>query len=170
MSTQVRTKPISEIFLEISRIRTKQGRIDALRHNASPLMQYIVQGAYHPNVVWVLPRGVPPFKPTNQPFDADGVLFNKVEELAIFCYGYQPDIDLEKRKKKFIDLLETVNYNDAILLCHVKDKTINYPFLTYNLFREAFPAWLPEIDEKSWIVDKAAGVEKSVPLDPEANE
>ena len=29
-------------------------------------------------------------------------------------------------------------------MCNVKDKKINYPFLTYSFFYEAFPGWLPE--------------------------
>src|SRR5271166_2683053 len=96
-------KAISEVFKEASQIRTKQGRIDYLRANQSPLMQYMIQGAYHPAVIWLLPRGIPPFRQNRMTIEAPAILHAKIRELEKFCKGGGQDmiydrIDETKRK------------------------------------------------------------------------
>jgi hypothetical protein len=141
-----RVKMISEIFQTASEMKTKKERIDFLRANESNLMQYVVQGAYHPGVKWLLPKGEPPYKPASE-IDTYGTFHQEFHKLYLFCDGANTNLTKAKREKLFIDLLSVLHPQDAKLLCAVKDKYIPYPFLTYALFRESFPNWLPEKGE-----------------------
>jgi hypothetical protein len=150
----VKVRTVSEVLAEVSKIRTKQGRIDALRANDSPLVRDVIRLAYHPNAVWLLPRGIPPYTPNQTPFDAFGILTKEVDRLRYFIFGMAPNQNTmppQKREKMFIDLLEMVHPDDARLLCAIKDKRINYPFLTYSLCQEAFPDVLPQRGPGSWL-------------------
>jgi hypothetical protein len=152
--SHVKTRTASEALAEVSKIRTKQGRIDALRANDSPLIRDVIRLAYHPNAIWLLPRGIPPYVPNQQPFDAFGILTKEVERLRYFIFGMTPlqnTVTPQKRERMFIDLLEMVHPDDARLLCAIKDKKINYPFLTYSLCQEAFPDVLPQRGPASWL-------------------
>jgi hypothetical protein len=154
--TNVKTRTVSEVLAEVSKIRTRQGRIDSLRANDSPLLRDIIRLAYHPNYIWLLPRGIPPYTPNPIPFDAFGILTKEEERLRYFIFGMSPNQNTMlqvKREKMFIDLLEMIHPEDARLLCAIKDKKINYPFLTYTLCQEAFAFTdlLPQRGPTSWL-------------------
>jgi hypothetical protein len=152
--SHVKISTVSELFLEASKIRTRQGRIDSLRKNNSPILRDMISLAYHPAYIWLLPKGVPPYTPNPMPYDAFGVLTKEVGRLKEFIFGASPNQNTmlpQKREKLFIDLLEMVHPDDARLLCHIKDKRIPYPFLTYSLCQEAFPDLLPERGPTSWL-------------------
>jgi hypothetical protein len=153
---QTKTRTVSEVLADVSKIRTRQGRIDALRANDSPLLRDIVRVAYHPAMIWLLPKGIPPYTPNPMPFDAFGILTKEEDRLREFIFGMSPNqntMPQKKREKLFIDLLEMVHPDDARLLCYVKDKRIPYPFLTYTLCQEAFAFTdlLPERGPNSWL-------------------
>ena len=145
-------KALSDTFEKASRIKTNEERIKFIRENASESMRFLVQCAYHPEVIWLLPRGIPPFRKPIEPLDLERALHNKVKEIKIFLKGGGYDgLDQEVRKDRFIAFLECLEPRDAILLCYIKDKNINYPNLTYSFFKEAFPNWLPDRNEKTWV-------------------
>ena len=92
---------------------------------------------------WLLPKGVPNFK-RSEPVGSEGAFMQEFNRLYLFCKGGNDNLKQFDRERLFINMLEKLHPDDAILLCHVKDKKINYSFLTYALFKEAFPDWLPE--------------------------
>jgi hypothetical protein len=135
--------PIHEVFKAASEIRIRKDRMQYLRDNASELMRYVVQGAYHPGVLWLLPKGVPNFKKA-EPIGAENAFHMEFNRLYLFCKGGADSLKQYDRERLFINMLEKLHPEDALLLCNVKDKKINYPFLTYNMFYDSFPGWLPE--------------------------
>ena len=146
---------ISEILLKASKIRIKKDRLEYIRNNASDALQWIVHCAYHPNAISMLPKGQPPF---NDCADTEtfGNLYHRIGELEMFFKGDKYDrMPDAQRQNLFISLLEAVHPDDARLLCKVKDKTIPYPFMTYGFLKEAFPTWLPDRNEKTWIIEGA---------------
>jgi hypothetical protein len=163
MSNHNKVRAVSEVLSEASKIRTKLGRIDYLRQNDSPLLRDIIRIAYHPNAFWLLPRGVPPYTPNRLPFDAFGILAREIDRVGQFIFGMSPNqnvVPVQKREKMFIDLLEMVHPDDARLLCAVKDKKINYPFLTYALCQEAFPDVIPQRGPDSWVEEDSGSKSK----------
>lgn len=137
-----RVKMIPEIFKKASLLPTHEERIQYIRENQNELMRYIVQGALHPGVEWLLPTGEPPHIP-GPTRDTEGILYKEFGRLYIFCKGGNPNLKQYQREKLFVDLLSLLHPEDARLLCAVKEKNIPYPYLNYEFFQEAFPDWLP---------------------------
>ena len=142
-------KPLFEIFKEVSELKLKKDRIDCLRFYKSPLMEFVAKAAYHPAVTWLLPKGKPPFKALEYNDEFGANLYNETSRLYLFfAFGGEPahkELKQFDRERLFISLLEKIHPADArILLIAKEERKIGYPFLTYNLFREAFPDWLPE--------------------------
>lgn len=152
--SHVKISTVSEVLAETSKIRTRQGRIEHLRKCVSPTLRDVISLAYHPSYIWLLPKGIPPYTPNPTPFDAFGILTKEIGRVTEFVFMASPNqntMTAQKREKLFIDLLEMVHPDDARLLCAVKDKKINYPFLTYSLCQEAFPDLLPARGPTSWL-------------------
>ena len=149
-----RIKPLFEIFKEVSEQRLKKDRIDALRFYKSPLMEYIVKAAYHPAVTWLLPPGKPPFKAMGNSDEFGANLYKEMDRLYLFfAFGGIPahhELKQFDRERLFISLLEKIHPEDARILLGAKDDhKIVYPFLTYALFKEAFPDWLPSLENNT---------------------
>jgi hypothetical protein len=101
-----------------------------------------------------LPEGDPPFKRTGVPLGlADTNLYKEMRRMYTWI---NPPENLNKIKKEtlFIQLLESINEKEAVLLCAVKDKDLTrlYPSMTYSFVSEAFPGLLPE--QKQVVVEK----------------
>ena len=151
------TSSISEILLKTSKIRIKKDRIDFIRKNSGDTLRWVVHCAYHPDAISMLPKGQPPFNECPD-LDSFGNLYHRVGELALFFKdnrGNNDKLPDKQRQNLFISFLEGIHPDDARLICHVKDKNIPYPFLTYGFFKEAFPDWLPDRNEKTWIIEGA---------------
>jgi hypothetical protein len=87
-----------------------------------------------------LPPGEPPFKK----FNTEGK--DKPEELRFmypkfrnFVKAASPNLNQFKRETVFIDLLESVHPEDAVLFCNAKDKNLKYKYITKTLVKAAFP-------------------------------
>jgi hypothetical protein len=147
-----RVTPVSEIFRACSTL-DRATQIAYLRNTQSEPMRWMVQGAFHPNVKWLIPPGEPPYQPAPQR-ENEGFLHANYKKLGMFCEG-GPELPQKKREAIFIQFLEALYPSDARMLLAVKDKTL--PFgLTYDLFKEAFPDWLPEhplVTEVKKVVD-----------------
>ena len=53
-----------------------------------------------------------------------------------------------RRESMFVELLERVDPNDAILILAVKDRKLSYKGLSYKLVKDTWPDLLPDIEEK----------------------
>lgn len=140
---------ISEILEKVSKIKKKEERIEELRKHAdNTALVQLLQWTYHPQAVWLLPEGVPPYK-KNQYLDQEGNLYSELRRMYLFLEGGNPDLTSTKREMLFIGLLETLAPADAELLCHIKDKKLPYKTITREIVAEAFPGILPAEEEKA---------------------
>ncbi len=80
-------KSLYEILEWIGKKRKTQEKIDALREHDSLAIRVILQGAFDPNVEWMLPPGEPPYKP-NDLVDQQHVLRKDIEKLRYFVKGF----------------------------------------------------------------------------------
>lgn len=119
------------------------------------VLRAFVECVFHPAVVFELPEGEPPFKKNTGPdyTFAGSSLFSVVstKKIRYFakCAGLiQNEV---KRQQVFIQVLESLHEKEAALFIMMKDKKITgYKYLKEDLFREAFPEWLPKVEaEKS---------------------
>lgn len=147
---------LPEILDAVSKAKTKDEKISLINkfrnknaeHNK--LMIDFVQSLYHPDVVYDLPEGRPPFE-TNYPDYtlAPNTLLKALSFAKYFVKGQASYIEkVSKREHIFIQQLESLYLKDAELLLMVKDKKLTgYKGVNEKLFREAIPGILPEKED-----------------------
>lgn len=135
-------RSISELLKRADDAPTKQEKIDVLRQIDSPAIRRIIELAYNPSYVWLLPKGKAPYKPSEFN-DQEGRLYGEIRRLYLFLEGGNPNLTTVRREFLFIQLLESVDPADAELLCSIKDGKLPYKSLTKNLIKEAYPGLLP---------------------------
>lgn len=143
----MKKKSVSEILSEASNFKKKEDRINFLRANDSHALRSMLQGAYDPGIIWLLPEGTPPFNKTQMP-DQQGMLYAQSKKLYLFVQGGNDNLRPLRREALFIEILEKLDPADADLLISVKDKKLPYPKITYDIVAEAFPGMLPPKEDK----------------------
>lgn len=139
---------IAEILENASKLTKKQDKIDYLRNNYNPGLGTIIKYALDPTIVWDLPPGEPPYKPSEFP-DTHGMLYTEVRRLYLFIKGGNPNLTPLKREALYIGLLESVHPADAKLLIAIKEKKLPYKGLTENLIKEAYPGLLTNEEQQA---------------------
>jgi hypothetical protein len=129
---------VAEILKKASEITDENQRIDWLRKNNSVALESMLRGAYDPKIIWLLPEGAPPYK-ANDLVDQQHRLYAEARKLYLFIEGGNPNLKQLRREALFIELLETVDPDDAKLLLAVKEKHIPYPGVTKEVVAKAFP-------------------------------
>jgi hypothetical protein len=129
---------VAEILKKASEITDENQRIEWLRQNNSVALESMLRGAYDPKIVWLLPEGAPPYK-TNDLVDQQHRLYTEARKLYLFIEGGNSNLKQLRREALFIELLETLDPEDAKLLLAVKEKHIPYPGVTKEVVTKAFP-------------------------------
>jgi hypothetical protein len=104
-------------------------------------MKIVLQYMFHPDVKFLLPEGDPPYRPSQ--FDNPGALFSEARRLYIFIEGGNPNLSQVKRENLFIDLLQTIDQDEAKLIVAMKDKKSPFKGLTKDVVVAAFPELFP---------------------------
>jgi len=129
---------VAEFLENVSKLKKREEKVAALRHNDSVVLRMIMQGAFDPNVKWALPPGVPPYTP-NTLVDQEHVFIRESRKIPYFIEGMHPNLKQIKRESLFIELLEQVSPKDALLLCSIKDKKLPVKGITKDIVLEALP-------------------------------
>ena len=135
-------KSVYKMLEEVSLKKTKKEKIAALQAISSPQLKTILGYTFDPNVVWLLPETAPPYKALNENQDQESALFSNITKLYLYVDGptaTQKNLKQSKRELLFIQLLESIDPNDAILLLSMKNKKLPFSGLTKKLVSEAFP-------------------------------
>ena len=132
-----------ETLEKIGKKRRTDEKVQALRQYDSVPLRIILQGAFDPNVQWMLPEGIPPYTP-NKLVDQEHVLIREAEKIRYFVKGFYDNLPQAKREMLFVEMLERVSEKDAVLLCSIKDKKLPFPGITAEQIIEALPGLLPE--------------------------
>jgi hypothetical protein len=136
-------KSISNILKQCAEQKTTADVVTALRENNHPIVRQILFYAFAPQVKFVLPEGAPPYTPCEF-LDQEGRLYTEMRKMYLFIEGGNPNLTRVKRETLFIQLLESISKEDAVLLIHVKDKKLPFKKITEKVVREAFPDLLPQ--------------------------
>lgn len=134
-------KGIAELLEEVSKIKKIDDRADALKNLASKeqAVAMVIEYIFNPNVKFDLPDGVPPYKPLPKESDVQNALYRDVRRLQYFIKDRYPQIKPLKRETMFIEMLESVDPDDAALLIAVKDKKSPYKGIDKKLIHKTFP-------------------------------
>jgi len=133
---------VSEILKRADELNLLQERRVFLLQHDSPALQTILKCVYDPNIKFLLPKGKAPYKPTE--FDRqEGRLYSEIRKMYLFVEGGNPNLTQIKREQIFVDLLESIDRQDAELLVAVKDKKLPYKNITRNLVEKTYPGLIP---------------------------
>jgi len=97
---------------------------------------------YNPNVKWLLPEGDPPYKPLDSSTDMQGRLESELRRFHLFIEGNtdtQRNLKQTRREALFIDLLESIDPDDAKLVLGMKNGKLPYKGITKKMVAETFP-------------------------------
>lgn len=146
-----RRKLPHEVFDLLEQTSSVDDRVKILRENGTGEIQTILQGAFHPTVVFDLPAGAPPYTPDPSPPGLQPTPLHKQIPFLLNCVKGKGKFDEAdpytklKRERTFIKLLEIAHAKDALILIAMKDKKLSkmYPSLNLSLVRKAFPDLIP---------------------------
>jgi hypothetical protein len=136
------TTGLAEILKAASEQPTKAERVAYLKANQSPALKKILGFAYDPVIEWLLPETSPPYTPLPKESDAQNVLFADIRKLNIFVnHNDYTSLTPLKRESQYIQLLESVDPDDAKLLIALKNRRMpgDASNITKEVVIEAFP-------------------------------
>lgn len=140
-------KSVYEFLSAVSKLKKKEEKVNALRNNDTFPVRTVLQAVYDPRIKFLLPEGIPPYKPSEL-VDQENVFVKECRKLVYFIEGPYPGLNQNKREMMFIELLETVDKNDALLLVSIKDKQLPFKGITEDVVREAYPNLLLQENRK----------------------
>lgn len=65
-----------------------------------------------------LPDTPPPYQPSEYP-DSQGMLYKELRKMKYFLKGSDMNISRLRREQLFIQMLESIDKHDAVLLCNI---------------------------------------------------
>jgi len=131
--------------LELGSKLEGEAQIEFMRKNWTQALGKMIEYALEPEWQWDLPPGTPPYK--ENPFmDQESNLYSDTRRMYIFMKGQGDHVSPLKKEVNFVQMLENVSKQDAILLIHAKEKTLPYGW-TADRIREVYPG-LISLDTK----------------------
>lgn len=136
---------MSEILANADKLKTKKEKIEYLQRNGQHIgFKMLLKMNFDKNLVWDLPPDTPPYKELSENMDQHGMLYQEMRKMYNFHRGGNPNLRQTKRESLFIQLLESIQPDDAKLVLAVKDKKLTKIYKTLNdkIISEAFPGLL----------------------------
>ena len=132
------------IFEDVAKANSFEARQKVLLENESTPLKELLKYAFHPDIKFVLPPGMPPYKTIGSPEEYNPTyLYPNIRKFYLFVEGGHEGITQLRREQLFIQLLESLHPKEAEVVIQVKDKKLNYRGLTYKLVKKTFPEILP---------------------------
>ena len=129
-------KPLSFAINQIAALPKKE-QVAALQANGSAQIRQLLHYAVHPDIKFLLPDGPTPYKPfTNG--DEPGLLPSEMRRLYLFVEGGNPNLKQLRRETLWVELLNSIDAEDAKLLDLIKDKKLPEG-LDASTVKKAFP-------------------------------
>lgn len=132
---------VAETLERISKLKAKADRINELsKYNDNFPIKAIVDMVFNPKIEFLLPESDPPFKLLEKENDAQNVLKREVRKMIYFINTPQgQNLRPFKREQIFIEMLESLDPDDAKLVLSVKNKKLPYKGITKDVVAKAFP-------------------------------
>lgn len=131
-------KSISWILDFTSKLPNEEEKIKCLQANDNTAIRTVLKYALDPNIKWALPEGDAPYKPCEYPHQ-ENMLYSECRRLYLFVEGGNPNLKTLKREAMFIELLQTIDPDDAKMLVSIKDKKLPWKGLTAKTILKAYP-------------------------------
>ena len=141
MAIDTYTRSFAEILDQVSKIKTKKEKVSFLRQYQTDALRMICKSSFDPKIVWELPDGDVPYRENDAPEGTEHTqLHQEVRKLYHFIKGGNPALKQNKREMMFVQMLEGLHKDEAVLLIAAKDKKLHrqYKGLSDNVVKEAF--------------------------------
>ena len=132
---------ISEILEKVSKVKTKQEKVDILREHDHQSLRMVIKSSFDSNIEWALPEGDVPYARNDAPEATEHAsLSYESRKLYHFIKGGNPQITQNKRETMFVQMLEGLHESEAAVLVAAKDKKLHqvYKGLSAPVVKEAF--------------------------------
>jgi len=134
-------KLVSEVLESAGKIVKRDERIKFLQLNKSPGLTDLLRIQYDDSIVSLLPMGAPSYQQDDAPKGYEYTILNKA--YTNFKYFFKGPVanDMKplKREGLFLNLLESLNPDEAEVLIAAKDKKMKCKGITKKLVNDAFP-------------------------------
>jgi len=159
---------VAEILKKISDLPNEIDRQNSLATcSDNTVLVMTLKYMFDPNIVFDLPDGDPPYKPTDF-LDQESSYYTDFRRMYLFIKGGNPNLSAMKRETLFVQFIEGLDKQDAKLVLAMKDKKSPYPGITYDLVYRTFPGLLPEKQEEiNTIIPTSVFVPILTKADPE---
>tara|TARA_B110000495_G_scaffold69939_1_gene59611 strand:- start:1526 stop:1954 length:429 start_codon:yes stop_codon:yes gene_type:complete len=133
---------IFEVLEKTCELKDREDRIAYLKEHAFKQVKSVLQLCYNDKVVLDLPYGKPPFEECPIGREPTSVQ-NAFKAIGVCVKGNR--VNRMEKEKKFIQILESINKEDALILCAAKDSTLTtlknkkYSKITKSLVEACFP-------------------------------
>lgn len=131
---------ISEIIQRVSNAKTRDEKIEILRHYDCLALRAVLIWNFDERVKCVFPEGDVPYTPNDAPEDTEHTRL--IQEWKKFNYFVEGVTDLPqiKRENLFVQMLEGLHKSEAEIVCLIKDKQLHKRYkITKVVVQEAFP-------------------------------
>ena len=148
---------VVETLEMVGKAKTREEKKQILLDRENFATKAILQLNYHPDVKWKIPKGAPPYTPSDN--QADASLHFEVKKLDYYVDPSPHNIPMLRRESMFVQLLERLDPKDAKLIIAMKDKKITYKGLSYKLVKDTWPDLLPDVEEETTKTKKEEVIE-----------
>ena len=141
MAIDTYTRSFAEILTQVSKMKTKKEKVIFLRQYQTDALRMICKASFDPKIEWVLPDGDVPYRENDAPEGTEHTqLHQEARKLYHFIKGGNPQLTQNKRELMFVQMLEGLHKDEALLLVAAKDKKLHrqYKGLSDNVVKEAF--------------------------------
>ena len=141
MAIDTYTRSFAEILTQVSKMKTKKEKVSFLRQYQTDALRMVCKASFDPKIVWELPDGDVPYRENDAPEGTEHTqLHQEVRKLYNFIKGGNPALKQNKREMMFVQMLEGLHKDEAVLLIAAKDKKLHrqYKGLSDNVVKEAF--------------------------------
>ena len=141
MAIDTYTRSFAEILTQVSKMKTKKEKVSFLRQYQTDALRMVCKASFDPKIVWELPDGDVPYRENDAPEGTEHTqLHQEVRKLYHFIKGGNPTLKQNKREMMFVQMLEGLHKDEAVLLIAAKDKKLHrqYKGLSDNVVKEAF--------------------------------
>ena len=114
---------LGEIISDVKDAKSVGEKIKVLQKHDSRELRGLFELAYDNRIKWALPEGNPPYQPLDKSMDQQGMMYSEMRRMYVFLEG-KANVSQARREQMFVQLLETVDPDDAKLLIEVKDRKI----------------------------------------------
>lgn len=133
---------VFEILQRFTEQPNRKSKVEFLKNNALPAIKDVCRGAYDDKLEFILPEGKPPYTP-NRPESVPNTLLKRHRDFGLFVKGARSEGTPQyKIENIFIQLLESIHPEDALIVLNMVAKKAPVKGLTRKIVEEAFPTLL----------------------------